>query len=85
MAELSKSSLMQPSKQLRSRKAESEQNEFEMKFYSDVLERYPDYVDVLRVFGVFKMFSRTVLGHCPSGSSSTVHSQTCRPKPRYPA
>lgn len=51
MAELSKSSLMQPSKQLRSRKAESEQNEFEMKFYSDVLERYPDYVDVLRVFG----------------------------------
>lgn len=51
MAELSKSSLALSQKQPRSRKAESEQTEFEIKFFSDVLERYPDYVEVLRAFG----------------------------------
>lgn len=51
MAELSKSSLALSQKQPRTRKAESEQTEFEIKFFSDVLERYPDYVEVLRAFG----------------------------------
>lgn len=51
MAELSKSSLALSQKQPRTKKAESEQTEFEIKFFSDVLERYPDYVEVLRAFG----------------------------------
>ena len=51
MAEVSKSSQALTSKPPRSRKAENEQTEFEMKFFSDVLESYPDYVDVLRAFG----------------------------------
>lgn len=51
MAELSNPMQNQAKKPVRSRQDETEQNEFEMKFFSDVLERYPDYVDVLRVFG----------------------------------
>lgn len=51
MPELSKSSLALSQKQPRTKKAESEQTEFEIKFFSDVLERYPDYVEVLRAFG----------------------------------
>jgi len=51
MAEVSKPLLAQAQKSPRNRKAESEQTEFEIKFFSDVLERYPDYVDVLRAFG----------------------------------
>ncbi len=51
MAELSKSSKSLVTRKPRSRKAENEQTEFEMKFFSDVLQRYPDYVDALRVFG----------------------------------
>lgn len=51
MAEVSKSSLLQPTKKPQSRKAENEQTEFELKFFNDVLERYPDYVDALRIFG----------------------------------
>ncbi|HQR07839.1 MAG TPA: hypothetical protein PLN21_13510 [Gemmatales bacterium] len=51
MAGLSKSSLSLSQKQPRTKKAESEQTEFEIKFFSDVLERYPDYVEVLRAFG----------------------------------
>lgn len=51
MAELSKSSLALSQNQPRTKKAESEQTEFEIRFFSDVLERYPDYVEVLRAFG----------------------------------
>ena len=51
MAELSKSSLALSHKQPRNKKAESEQTEFEIKFFSDILDRYPDYVEVLRAFG----------------------------------
>jgi tetratricopeptide (TPR) repeat protein len=51
MAELSNPMQNQAKKPVRTRQDETEQSEFEMKFFSDVLERYPDYVDVLRVFG----------------------------------
>jgi Flp pilus assembly protein TadD len=51
MAELSKSLQNQSSKPSKNKKAESEQLAFEIRFYSELLERYPDYVDVLRVFG----------------------------------
>lgn len=51
MAELSKSLQNQSSKPSRNKKAESEQLAFEIKFFTDILDRYPDYVDVLRVFG----------------------------------
>ena len=51
MAELSKSLQNQSSKPAKNKKAESEQLAFEIKFYTELLERYPDYVDVLRVFG----------------------------------
>lgn len=51
MAELSNPMQNQAKKPVRSRQDETEQTAFEMKFFSDVLERYPDYVDVLRVFG----------------------------------
>ncbi|MFT3879894.1 MAG: hypothetical protein QM703_09565 [Gemmatales bacterium] len=51
MTELSKSSLALSQKQPRTKKAESEQTEFEIRFFSDVLERYPDYIEVLRAFG----------------------------------
>lgn len=63
MAELSKSSKALIEKKPRSRKAENEQTEFELKFFSDVLERYPDYVDVLRVFGSLL----TKVGHYQEG------------------
>lgn len=51
MAELSNPMQNQAKKPVRTRQDETEQTAFEMKFFSDVLERYPDYVDVLRVFG----------------------------------
>lgn len=51
MAELSKPLQNQSKKPLRTRQAENEQHAFEIKFFTDVLERYPDYVDVLRAFG----------------------------------
>ncbi len=51
MAEISNSLQNQSSKPKQTRQAETEQTEFEIKFFSDVLERYPDYVDALRVFG----------------------------------
>lgn len=51
MAEVSKSSQALALKHPRSKRAENEQREFETKFFSEVLERYPDYVDVLRAFG----------------------------------
>ena len=63
MAELSKSSKALINKKPRNRKAENEQTEFELKFFSDVLERYPDYVDVLRVFGSLL----TKIGHYQDG------------------
>lgn len=51
MAEVSKSSQQLSTKPVRNKKAESEQIEFEMKFCRDILNNYPDYVDVLRVYG----------------------------------
>jgi tetratricopeptide (TPR) repeat protein len=52
MAELSNPMQNQSTKPKQTRQqAETEQNAFELKFFSEVLERYPDYVDALRVFG----------------------------------
>lgn len=63
MAELSKPLQNQSKKPHQTKQAENDQHQFEIKFFSDVLERYPDYVDVLRALGNLL----TKVGHYDEG------------------
>ena len=51
MAELSNSLQNQATRQKPSKQDEREQVAFEIQFFGEVLQRYPDYVDALKVFG----------------------------------
>ncbi len=51
MAGMSKSSGSKEASTPRSKSSERAQFDFEMEFFTNILEHYPDYVDVLRVYG----------------------------------